>query len=85
MPDFVENNLLCTFLFKEFLTAYSGFFELPRKGPRKLMKYTWEDSFYRDFMVSILSKLEPIKFTKNFIILDELDESSYVVFLLHEV
>jgi hypothetical protein len=49
------------------------------------MVYTWENMFYRDLMVKILINLEPIKFGQNYIILDELDDSSYVVFLLKNV
>ena len=85
VPEFVENNLLCTFLFENFLTAYSRTFELPMIGPRKHMKYTWENFMYRNFMVNILCNLEPIKFAADTIILDELDETSCVYFLLHNV
>jgi hypothetical protein len=46
------------------------------------MYYTWEQDDYRIFMVNILNHLEPIKYESEYIILDELDESNYVVFLL---
>ena len=46
------------------------------------MYYTWEQDGYRKLMVNILNHLEPIKFESEYIILDELDESNYVVFLL---
>lgn len=36
-------------------------------------------------MVKILENLEPIQYQKNYIIMDELDESAYVVFLLEDV
>jgi hypothetical protein len=34
VPDYVEDNLLKSFLFKKFLTAYRRTFNLPRQGPR---------------------------------------------------
>lgn len=49
------------------------------------MHYTWANDSYRNLMFNILILLEPIRFFPNFIILDELDESSYVVFLLKQV
>jgi hypothetical protein len=86
VPEYVEKNLYTTFLFEDFLTAYRNTFELAlSNGPRRHMRYTWKDEQYRNFMIQILSSLEPIKFKEHCIILDELDDTSYVVFLKRDV
>ena len=43
--------------------------------------YTWGDMEYRDFMIGVLMNLEPIKYHKNMILINELDEFSEITFI----
>ena len=42
--------------------------------------YTWENQLYRNFMMGLLSVLEPRKEFANIIIYNELDEVNEVIF-----
>jgi len=44
--------------------------------------YTWKDEVYKDFMVQMLSMLEPQMFQKQAIIVDEFSEQSEVFFVM---
>ena len=46
-----------------------------------LVNYTLADKPYKDFMLSILLKLEPCQFKPYFIIVNELDEYGDVTFI----
>ena len=47
--------------------------------------YTWNDEQYRDFMESLLKRLEPRKEAKNTILLNENDEVNEVLFFVKGV
>lgn len=60
LPETVRDDLLKTYLFKEYLEAYDKFFSIPKAQPKyKHARYTWEDTSFRNFMVACLSSLEP--------------------------
>ena len=43
--------------------------------------YTWDDTEYRDFMLYILLNLEPIRYEKNTLLVNELDEFNEIKFI----
>ena len=46
-------------LFREFLRKYGQRLQLEKLSPHKHSRYTWYDKDYRDYIVLLLSKLEP--------------------------
>jgi hypothetical protein len=54
----------------------------PSYGRIRNARYSWHDPEFNLFMNSIMQSLEPIKFEKNTIILNELDEVSEVTFII---
>ena len=84
-PDSVQNDFHTDYLFQEFLSCYRTSFDLTktRYGKYKYSRYTFEDSNYRTFMFAIFCSLEPIRFEANQILFDELDEFSYIAYILN--
>jgi predicted DNA-binding protein (MmcQ/YjbR family) len=86
LPETVRDNLLTTYLFKEYLEAYDKFFAIPKTQPKyKHARYTWEDTSFRNFMVSCLSNLEPQQWSRDEILFEELDEFSEIIFVLEDM
>ena len=64
LPEFVQNDIYKFFLFSHFLSKFRETFKIPKpSGTNKVdinkKFYTWEDTEYRDFMMEILTHLEP--------------------------
>ena len=69
------------FLFGEFLASYEKIFCFRNEDSRDQPSfYTWENQLYRNFMMSLLSVLEPRKEERNVIMYNELDEVNEVIF-----
>lgn len=84
-PQTVQDDLLCKFLFQEFLQAYNSSFDFPKECGKfeKHARFTWGDQNYRSLMFEVLQNLEPIKYEKHTILFDELDEFHSVVYILN--
>ena len=50
-------------------------------GGKNRLFYTWNDSIYRDFMIEVLTNLEPICAKENTILYNELDEFGEIIFV----
>jgi hypothetical protein len=74
---------MCKYLFWGFLDAYRSSFDFPKLSKFEHSRYTWGDQNYRSLMFDVLQKLEPIKYDKQEILFDELDEFHSVVFILN--
>lgn len=48
-------------------------------------KYTWNNQNYREFMTDIIFGLEPIRYERDSMILEELDEVDKVVFCVTRI
>jgi hypothetical protein len=58
-------------------------FDIPNMiNPRQYSFYSFNDQIYRDFMMSVLSKLEPIQVPKKTVIFNELDETQEIYFFM---
>ena len=73
-------------MFANFQTKYIDFFRLEKTDNtfmnQKVRKYyTWKDPCYRDFMIKLLTNLEPFHFKKKSIILEELEEINEIKFI----
>ena len=89
LPDEVQDNLLCKFLFRNFITKFSKFLRITKNNGhgyfsnnmRSKMFYTWKDQDYKGFMTGMLTSLEPCMIQKKTIIADELDEVCEIHFI----
>ena len=122
LPEWVQNTLFESFVYKQFLEKfyqffqfrrnYDDFFELHNNDFEELRSnghvyeytnkrtfgqefdkkrvflnyhantfFTWNDTQYRDFMMSMLIKLEPRYEPENTILVDELDEMTEIIFV----
>jgi len=80
MPDFLQEEIFRQFIYKDFLTDFHRTFTLPNfDRPQKHCHYTWEDDYYRKFMMDVLRTLEPRQEQKGAILLEENDEVSEVL------
>ena len=50
-------------------------------GGKARLFYTWNDPVYRDFMIDVLTNLEPIFANENTILYNELDEFGEIIFV----
>ena len=83
LPESTVDDLMRKYLYKEFLEEYDRHFRVPKHNGKLHSRYTWSDRAYRDLMVQMLNNLEPIKYARNQIVFEELDEYSEVVFLVN--
>ena len=88
LPEFVQNKLISHYLFGDFLMSYMDFFRI-LNAPASLCcttilrkYYTWNDQEYRDFMVSILTSLEPFREGKKVTLIEEFDEFNIIQFVI---
>lgn len=88
LPHEVQDRLLCSFLFSDFIQTFRSFFRLPKDklGGSILFKsrqkmYTWQDQFYREFMSDLIRRLEPWFACGRVTIFSELDEFGEIVFV----
>ena len=44
--------------------------------------YNWDDGVYRNFMMELMYSLEPVKYGKDEIITNELDEVNEIIFFI---
>jgi hypothetical protein len=76
LPEHVQQSIYKDFLFQPFLLRFKRTFDIPNMmNPNQYSFYSFEDQVYRDFMMHIMSNLEPISVKPNSIIFDELEES----------
>ena len=75
LPQETQDKLLFGFVYTDFLETFHKFFDFAKPSSLKHSRFTiYNDSVYHEMMKSILLCLEPIKFSKNTTVLDELDE-----------
>lgn len=82
LPESTVDDLMKKYLYKEFLEDYDRHLRVPKNNGKLHSRYTWQDRPYRDLMVQMLNQLEPIRYSRNQIVFEELDEYSEVVFLV---
>jgi hypothetical protein len=81
LPPEVQEIIYTEFLFKDFLQSYKKTFQIPNlESPHQPAYYNWSSYHYRNFMVGLLSSLEPRHEHAETIIFDELDEVNEVIF-----
>ena len=69
------------FLFKDFLHSYRRTFQIPNlESEHQPAFYNWQNFHYRNFMVSLLSNLEPRHEHPDTLVFDELEEVNEVIF-----
>jgi CRP-like cAMP-binding protein len=81
LPEFVQNKIYCEFLFSSFLSNFRETFKIMKNVNGRESQMTWEDSSYREFMLAILSHLEPRFEKKGTVLFEELQEISEVIFI----
>ena len=88
LPFEVQDELFTRYIFNEFIHNFRFFFQIEKVKKmsgtslgfiRNL--YTWKDIEYRNFMIAVLSKLEPIFYKKGTKIYNELDEFGEINFI----
>ena len=83
IPETVILRIYSDFLFGEFLESYQTIFSFRNEDSlNQPAFYTWENQLYRNFMMSLLSVLEPRKQEKDVIMYNELDEVNEVIFFI---
>lgn len=89
IPDSVQDKIYSGFLFHEFLGKIQQFFRLSKATSKNMFQkskikiksyYTWNDQQYRDFVLQVLTLLEPRFEKKHTILIDELDEFNEILF-----
>ena len=77
-------------MFKNFLYLFRAYFTIPRDESdlnttgtegKKSKNYSWGDTQYASFMMSIMQNLEPRKYNQGDIILHDLDEVDEVIYV----
>lgn len=87
LPSQVQDTLYSGFLFNDFLSKFQIFFRISKQSNHFKSEietrsfYTWQDTTYRDFMMQILTKLEPRFYKKKTVIIDEMDEMIEILFV----
>lgn len=95
LPSDVQDTLYNGFLFSHFLSKFYIFFRIEidqNKGGnlfavqehpemRHCKILTWNDPNYREFMMMLLTRIEPRFEHKGTIIIDELTETNEVIFV----
>ena len=87
LPEFVQNDIYKFFLFSHFLSKFRETFTIPKPGganqrDKNQKFYTWEDTEYRDFMMQILTQLEPRLEKAQSILIEELDEVNEIFYVI---
>lgn len=85
LPEDVQNKLYSEFLYHDFLQKFRDTFRIPKTSNQLFgsnsVYYTWEDQNYREFMIDLLSNLEPRREKKGSILFQELEEISEIFFV----
>lgn len=88
LPHDVQDRLLCSFLFSDFIQTFRSFFRLPKENQGGLIMFksrptmfTWQDQFYRDFMSELIRRLEPWYTHARATVFAELDEFGEIIFV----
>ena len=92
LPDFVQDKIYSEFLFKSFLVTFRDTFTIPKDktetytdhhGNVRILKknYNWTDQLYRNFMMEVLTNLEPRHELKGKVLFEELEEISEIIFI----
>lgn len=89
VPDFVQREIYSDYLFREFLTNFRKFFDLPmeirerKEGEPKIEHafYKWDNEDYQSFMIQMLKSLEPRMIPESVTLFDELDEVNELLFI----
>lgn len=82
----MQDAIYTEFLYDNFLLSFKDYFKMPRDidAPINDMRYTnyytWEDQEYRQFMMHLLTHLEPRKELAGCVLLEELEEVNEVIF-----
>ena len=86
LPAEKVNSLILSYLFKGFIWTFSDFFRIEKDfkltatvGKKNF--FTWNDDEYRDFMIYVISNLEPFEELKHTILANELYEFNEILFV----
>ena len=83
LTENVQEDLYCTFLFKDFLRAFRRTFVFPNWDNKNLNSfYTWKDAAYRNFMMELMYALEPREEEAHVLLFNELEEVNEVLFFV---
>lgn len=73
------------FLFKNFLYQFGNYFrmvkDVQQKQKLKSRYYSWDDGGYASFMMALVQKLEPRKYSKNELIFQDMEEVEEILFV----
>lgn len=85
LPNHIQNNIYRRFLFTEFIYQHKAYFRIKkeRANPNS-PQYSWEDSQYSEFMISMLQKLEPRFYVAQEYIFEEDDEVNEQIFVVNQ-
>ena len=90
LPFEVQDELFTRYIFNNFIHNFRFFFQIEKIKKMSGTSlgfirdfYTWKNKEYRNFMIAILSKLEPIFYNKGTKIYNELDEFGEINFITH--
>ena len=81
MPEETQIKLYRDYLYVDFLKCFKRFFSIKNiESPNQHSYYSWENSKYREFMLDILTNLEPRYEERGVELIRELDEFTEVYF-----
>ena len=80
-PSEVQDKLYYEFLFTEFMKDYWKNFRFEKSSKLRYCFYSWDDQYYRDFMVTLLRNLEPRREESEVILFHELDDVTEILFM----
>ena len=80
IPTYLFDMLYLDFLYKDFLRVYSSVLNFPKE--HKNSRYTWNDKQYRSYMLQLMHSLEPVRYSKDKVIYEELEAFNEVTFFM---
>ena len=84
LPSNVQDKIYAGFLFTSFLNNFRQFFLICKDSQfAKVSRnfFTWKDQIFREYMMNILTNLEPRYEALGTVVVDELDEFGEVTFI----
>ena len=82
LPEQVQDALMSTYLYKEFISAFS--FQIPRPSEHRHSRFAPAHLTYRNLMVELMKNLEPMRFAKGQVLMNELDPHLEVFFIMND-
>lgn len=78
LSEGIKAKFFAFYLHKEFISTHIDFFRLQRNK----CKYNWSDEIYSNFMMQLLTFLEPVFFDKMNVIEDVFEEANQIFFMV---